>query len=231
MGLLYQSNNEADVVFTYPNASGNASKAEESIDLHWVANHYAYPDNMTIMAIVELDDEELISEQYEVAAFANGECRGSAPLMYVEPLDRYVAFLVLSGDEVTTLNFGLYNAASDTECFDSDTYVIYSSNAILGDPMEPFAIHFRSHTGINEFSNRLTVFPNPVERGGIISLGANYDESEVRVEIINVLGTVVYSKTASRMPECIAAPQVSGVYTLRITAKGEDTCYRKLIVR
>ena len=231
MGLLYQSNNEADVVFTYPNASGNASKAEESIDFHWVANHYAYPDNMTIMAIVELDDEELISEQYEVAAFANGECRGSAPLMYVEPLDRYVAFLVLSGDEVTTLNFGLYNAASDTECFDSDTYVIYSSNAILGDPMEPFVIQFRNHTGINEFANRLTVFPNPVERGGVISLGANYDESEVRVEIINALGSVVYSKTASRMPESIAAPQVSGVYTLRITAKGEDACYRKLIVR
>jgi len=70
----------------------------------------AYPDNMTVIAVVALDNAMLHSEQYELAVFANDECRGSAKLMYVAPIDQYVAFLTIYGETTADLRFALYDA-------------------------------------------------------------------------------------------------------------------------
>jgi hypothetical protein len=98
--------------------------------------------------------------------------------------------------------------------------------------MEPYVIHFRSLAGMDEFGRQVHVFPNPVSRGANVSLGMTEDTSgEVQVEIINALGAVLSVETSTKLPSSIKAPEVSGVYTLRITVKGKGTCYRKLVVR
>ena len=239
MGLMYKSNNSSPITLVYPNnGTRNDLKANQTADNnHWQPNLNAYPDNMNVMAVVELDGEELALRQaqgpdnYELAVFANGECRGSARLMYVEPLNRYMAFLTVAGDEAAELRFGLYNTETGEECIDSDNVITYVTNAVIGSFAEPYVVSFRGNTGVDEWANSLQIFPNPVERGQKVSLGFNDMEmSEVQVEIINALGSVVETRRATSL-QTITAPETAGVYTLRITIEGKVTCYRKLIVR
>ena len=239
MGLMYKSNNSSPITLVYPNnGTRNDLKANQTADNnHWQPNLNAYPDNMNVMAVVELDGEELALRQaqgpdnYELAVFANGECRGSARLMYVEPLNRYMAFLTVAGDEAAELRFGLYNTETGEECIDSDNVITYVTNAVIGNFAEPYIVSFRGNTGVDEWANSLQIFPTPVERGQKVSLGFNDVETgEVQVEIINVLGAIVETRRATSL-QTITAPETAGVYTLRITVEGKGMCYRKLIVK
>ena len=233
MGLMYKSNNGSAVTLVYPNnGTRNDLKANQTADNnHWRPNLNAYPDNMSVMAVVELDGNELEGENFELAAFANGTVRGSARLLYVEPLNRYMAFLTVAGEDAAELRFGLYNAETGEECIDSDNVITYVTNAVVGSFAEPYVVSFRGTTGTNEWANNLNVFPNPVERGQKVSLGFNDIETdEVQVEIINALGAIVETRRAAPL-QTITAPETAGVYTLRITVEGKGTCYRKLVVR
>ena len=233
MGLMYKSNAGADVTLIYPDGGLRTDlKANQTSEAnHWQPNLNAYPDNMSVMAVVELDGEELQGEQYELAAFANGEVRGSARLLYVEPLNRYIAFLTVAGDEAAELHFGLYNAETgrvETQCI---TSLQYETNAVVGSFDEPYIVCFRGTTGVDEWANSLQVYPNPIEHGQLLTLGLQAEEAgAVRVEIINALGTIVKTQSIASQ-QTITAPETAGVYTLRVTVEGKGTCYRKLVVR
>ena len=230
IGLQYKSLNNVVVDFTYPNGSAKGElKANQTTEgNHWQPNLNAFADNMSVMAVVELDNVELNGENYELAAFANGECRGSARLMYVEPLNRYMAFLTVAGDEVTELYFGLYNTMTGEEIVGAAESVNFSVNAVLGSFAEPYVVSFRGTTGVDEWARSLQVFPNPVDKGQTFSLG-NSETGAVRVEIINALGVVETLRATSL--QTIAAPNVAGIYTLRITVEGKGTCYCRLVVK
>jgi M6 family metalloprotease-like protein len=232
MGLMYYSSNGETVTFTYPdNNRGRALKANlTSENNHWKPNVHAYPDNMTVMAVVELDDEELNTEQYELAAFAaNGECRGSVKLTYAEPLNRYVAFLTISGKDAAELSFRLYNAETNEEYYDAEESLDFVANAIVGKATDLYVIHFKGATGMNEFASKVRVYPNPVKRGEQFSIGLTNDmTSPVHVEIINTLGVVVESL---RITSCqaLTAPNVAGVYMLRLI-DGNNVKTQKIVV-
>ena len=234
MGLMYKSNRSSSITLTYPNggSKGELKSNQTAEGNHWQPNLSAYPDNMSVMAVVELDGEELASERYELAAFANGECRGSARLMYVEPLDRYMAFLTVAGDEATGLHFGLYNVETgdvETQNFAS---LQYETNAVVGGFDNPYVVSFRNNTSVDEWTGSVNLFPNPVERGQKVSLGLPSEEkAAVRVEIVNTLGMVVETLHVASEQTTITAPKVAGVYTLGISVEGKGTCYRKLVVR
>ncbi len=232
MGLLYKSNGNGNYTLVYPTSTKGETLAENitADNNHWVPDMHAYSDNMTVTAVVELDDEELQSDSYELAAFADGECRGSVRLMYIEALNRYIAFLTIVGEEVEPLSFSLYDTQTGEEIYDAQENLNFSNNATVGDVRTPYVIHFRGITGTDEWANNIHVFPNPVARGENVSLGSTEGIGKVQVEIINSLGVVVQTLRATSV-QTIAAPDVAGVYTLRITAEGKGTCYRKLVVR
>ncbi len=232
MGILYKSNGSGSFSLTYPTGSKGEILAENitAEGNHWVPDMHAYPNNMTITAVVELDGEELQSENYELAAFANGECRGSVRLMYVEPIERHLAFLTIAGEEVETLTFSLYDTQTSVEIHGANEQINFSNNAIVSDLMEPYVIHFRGITGTDEWANNIHVFPNPVTRGENVSLSTTEEIGKVQIEVINTLGIVVETLRATSV-KTIAAPNVAGVYTLRITAEGKGSCYRKLMVK
>ena len=233
MGLMFKSNAGSEVTLVYPNGGTRSDlKANQtSENNHWQPNLNAYPENMTVMAIVELDGEELQGEQYELAAFANGEVRGSARLLYVEPINRYMAFLTVAGDEATELHFGLYNTETgvvETQCIAS---LQYETNAIVGSFAEPYVVSFRGNTGLAEWYNSVQVYPNPIEHNQLLTLGLNAEEaSTMRIEIVNAFGAVVKTYYGATL-KTITAPETTGVYTLRITVEGKGSCYRKLVVR
>ena len=235
MGLLYKSNSTGAMTLIYPepNRSEELTENVTNENNHWTTDCHAYPSNMTVMAVVELDDEELHGENYELAAFANGECRGSARLMFVEPLDRYVAFLTIVGDEASELRFSLYDSETGVVETQDVASLQYETNATIGSLETPHVIRFRSTTGVDEWANNVNIFPNPVNCGEQFSLGLPAVETlrATSVQIINALGVVVETLHATSVPAHITAPKVAGVYTLKISVEGKGTCYRKLVVK
>ena len=233
MGLMYKSNSNETISFTYTvdrmdNLEDNITAAGN----RWEPNVQAYPNNMSVLAVVELDDNELRNENYELAAFVNGECRGSAKLMFVESLNRYMAFLTVYGEEASELNFGLYDVETGMTTFESNEHLNFVINAITGDLMEPYVVSFRSTTAIDELDGNLQIYPNPVGKGNIFSITMPIGGSKVQVEIVNALGVVEMQYiTSTQTPMTFKAPNVAGVYTLRIIVEGQRPYIRKLIVR
>ena len=232
-GYMYKSTNASPATFTYPDNGRTAMRDNiTGNDNHWVPVASAYPFNMTVTAVVELDGEELRSDRYELAAFANGESRGSVRLMYVEPIDRYVAFLTIAGEEAADLSFALYDTETGMECFPAEESVAFEANATVGRIGEPFVVSFRGTTGMDELANSLRVYPNPVKAGERFSICMNAEsKAPVRVEIVNALGVTVSVETSTQAPASIMAPATAGVYTLRVTVDGKGTAVRKLVVK
>ena len=225
-GMMYKYEGNNAVTFTYPSASAKGTRFEtiDTENNHWTANYKAYPSNMTVMAVVELSGEELASENYELAAFANGECRGSIRLKYVEPIDRYVAFLTVAGDETETLGLRLYDSETG-EVFFSDNEIVYHVDDMIGNPKNPFVVSFNGQA-----SEHLLVYPNPVNNGEQFKVVLTSDET-ARVDIINSVGVVVLSTKATNREFVMDAPTASGVYTVRVITDEKNVKCTRLIVK
>lgn len=232
-GLMYKSVNDASVTFTYPAAASGAKDLAENLtgdNNHWVPNVNAYPYNMTVMAIVELDGIELASDNYQVAAFANGECRGSVQVIYAEPLNRYVAFLTISGEEAAALTFGLYNMETGEECI-STSSLTFNADDMVGNPDEMFVIKFRGNTALNELNGSVRLYPNPVSTGEKVQMLMSTDTQPVRIEIVDAIGKVVSVETSTTAPASINVPLTAGVYTVRIITENNGVMIQKLVVK
>ncbi len=231
-GLMYLSNNATSTTLVYPDGGRSTEIPTLPKATHWTNDIHAYPHNMTVMAVVELNDEELNSENYELAAFANGECRGSVKLTYVEPLDRHVAFLTIAGNDAVELAFRLYDAETGVEYYDAEESLSFTVNAIVGEPEDVFVVHFRGTTGMDELSSSVQVYPNPVKGGEQFSIRMKAEsKSPIQVELVNAMGVETLRATSAQMPAMLTAPSVAGVYTLRITVEGKGTVVRKLLVK
>lgn len=232
MGLMYDSKNDAPVTFTYTEGrSGELKRNVTAESNHWVPDMHKYTNNMNVMAVVELDDVELRDGRYELAVFAGNECRGSVRLVYVEPVDRYVAFLTVAGREATDLQLVLFDADENREYGNAKESLVFESDAVVGNTKSMMTVHFASCEQENDWS-KIAVYPNPADGGEHFSivLPAASDQ-KVRVEIINELGAVVSVAQSSSLPMEMKAPATPGLYTLKIVAEGNAVCFRKLVVK
>lgn len=205
-GYMYYSNNETPVTFTYsPSSSKSEVKANITTDgNYWIPNAAQFANNMIMTAVLDVENIN-----YEVAAFVNGECRGSARPIYVEALDAYMLFLTIHGEEVEEMTFKYYDIDTDTEYTLSDR-INYSNGAILGSLKEPY-MFTRGTTGIGEAElSQLNIYPNPTTTAAEINLNATFD----KVEVFNALGVKVaeYSNVDS-----IDALETAGIYVIRAT--------------
>lgn len=224
-GYMYKSNNSEPVTFTYPSG---VSVREVMPNLtgegkRWEADMRAYPTNMTVMAVVELSGAEIAEEGYELGVFSGGECRGSIELIYAEAMDRYVAFLTVTGEESEELRFALYDSRSGSEYRDCASRLVYETDAMIGGPEDPLKLSFGEKT-----DTKVTVYPNPVKSGEEVSI-ENVGEG-MRVELINALGEVLYVSSSVNGSLRMLTPETSGVYMIRIT-DGANTQFKKLVVK
>ena len=234
MGLMYYSTNGEAVTFTYPdgNRGGELKQNLTAEDNHWKPNTCAYPDNMTVMAVVELDEEELATENYELAAFAaNGECRGSVRLTFAEPLNRHVAFLTIAGKDAAELSFRLYDTETNEEYYAAEESLDFVANAIVGEADDLYTIHFRGTAGMDDLDGKVKVYPNPVASGQRFHISVfDSKNQEIRVEVVNALGVVVWAEDMNGLSLEMTAPKTSGLYTVRVITKDKGILYHKLIV-
>ena len=183
---------------------------------HWIPSAGQYANNMTMTAMVNVEGN------YEIAAFVNGEVRGSARPIYVEALDSYIYFLTIHGDEVEEMSFRLYDLDTDVEYNLSDR-MNYSDNAMVGSLTEPYMFNLEM-LGIGENSaESFNIYPNPTTTNAEINLNATCD----KVEVFNALGVKIaeYSNVDS-----IDAVETAGIYVIRVT-NNNNVQHCRLIVK
>ncbi len=219
-GYMYYNANEDDATleYSYP-ADGSKSEVRANItseNNYWVPASSRYAGNMNIVAMLEAD-----GDNYEIAAFVGGEVRGSARPIYVEPLDAYMFFLTIHGDEVEEMSFRVYDLATGEE-YNLNDRMNYTDNAIVGSITEPYI--FRGTVGVGETSlGEINVYPNPTTIGNEINLGTECDT----VEVFNALGVKV---AEYQNVDTVDALETAGIYVIRITNNGNvQNC--RLIVK
>ena len=228
MGLMYYSSSNQPKTLVYPEGGrGVEQKANHTADNnHWVPDMHAYPHNMTVTAIIELDGEELRAENYELAAFAADECRGSVRLMYVEPIDRWMAFLTITGEDAANLNFSLYDMETGMEYSGSEETLNYETDAMVGTMGEPYIVRFRSAASEDENFSYVSIFPNPAN--DILNIRGEGIHS---VTVFNMTGQSVDKVEADAVETLIldVNDYVAGVYLLLVQSKYASL--RKLFVK
>lgn len=143
-GYMLYSVATADRTFAYPLAGqiDKTVKARarrlppagyfEPIDYH------KYPDNMSLIARVTFDGNELPGA--EIGIYAGDECRSHA---YTN--DAGLAYVTIPGNAKTTLTFKLLYKG---KVYTSTTTLDYESDGIVGSTFNPFVINFDTTTGI-----------------------------------------------------------------------------------
>ena len=184
---------------------------------YWTVDASQYPSNMTMIATLDVEGTD-----YEVAAFVNGEVRGSARPVYVDYLDQYIVLMTIHGENVANVTFKYYDLNAGEE-YDFNNVVVYSNNAILGSIESPYALT-RGTTGIDESSiNSINIYPNPTTTDREINLQATCD----KVEVFNTLGVKV---AEYQNVDSIDALETAGTYVIRVTLNG-DVKHCRLIVK
>ena len=191
----------------------------------------SFADNMTVTAVVETEGEELRSDSYELAAFVDGECRGSVRLLYVEPIDRYVAFLTVFGETGDALEFRLTDG---TETLVSADMITFVSDGVMGTLASPQVLHF-GMLGVSETMSLVRIYPNPVRAKETLNIALPEASGRLTVEIGNVLGVTVFKGEVTVDPTSVARitlPDVvsPGTYVLKATAHDGTLYYGKLMV-
>ncbi|MCQ2308280.1 MAG: leucine-rich repeat protein [Bacteroidales bacterium] len=225
-GYMYQntSGSAKTLVYATPGKSDDPGKNITPRGNHWEPDIYQYANNMSVVASVSINGEIQNSENIEVAAFCNGECRGSAKPMFIEQLDKYLMFLTVYGNENDEISFRLFDAENNEEFPGvSDEMMTFTVNGTVGSVSAPYTINF-GFSGIGETSdNSINIYPNPTTRCTEIRLG----EICERVEIFNSVGTKISEyQNVNR----IKGFEVAGIYVIRIT-NGELICNKKLIIK
>ena len=210
MGYMYRntSGTTKTLVYPTPNAQTRAEVRANvtTEDNHWAPNASAFANNMNIIAVLENND---MMGEFEVAAFVNGEVRGSARPTYVEPIDAYVLFMTIYGEEGEELTFKYYDIYSDEEHVISNT-VAYSDDAVIGSISEPY-MFFANTLGLGEnAASTLSIYPNPTTTNAAISFETTFD----MVEVFNSLGAKV---AEYRNVDRIEGMEAAGVYVIRVT--------------
>ena len=211
---------------TYPTvAKGNTAFHGNAARTHWTPVQGKFPDNMSVIAVVELNGNELRNDA-EIGAFCQGECRGAAKLMYVEPIDRYVAFLTVFGQDDDLISFQLLN---DGQVSAINEHLSMKADDVIGSGQQPMVMTSKGCTGLDEAQPFLGLFPNPSQKGQEVRIDLAGDADGILVELFDVMGRSVYR--AELVGNTIPAPETSGVYTLRITDKQGNNSYAKLIAQ
>ena len=205
--MYYNTSDEVKFLRYTTKEATTTSEANTRSSKHWTVDVTQYPSNMTMIAMTDVE-----GGNYEVAAFVNGEVRGSSRPVYVESLDAYIIILTISGDDVEEMTFKCYDLTTGEEVEFSNR-INYSNDAIVGSANEPYMLT-RGTTGIGEAAiSNVNIYPNPTTTGTEINLQATCD----KVEVFNALGVKVVEY---QNVDTIDALETAGIYVIRITNNG-----------
>ena len=156
---------------------------------NWQVNENQFQYTMTTVAFLNINGTTLSSTEDKVAAFVDGELRGSANLIYVSSTDRYLAYLVIFSNSTNeTINFKIYNSNTD-EIIDLSKTLNFAINQHYGNVFQAYSLaspvlsneskiidyNFEGTT-INKSinSNKITIESNVFVADNIKNLNSNF---------------------------------------------------------
>ena len=209
-GYMYKSNSNTSKTLVFQTGRGEETETNVTEEnSFFTPNTDDFSDNMLVTAVIDLDGQELRSEDYEVAAYVGNECRGSVRLMYVEPFDRYVAFLLVFGEAEEEIHFVLTDG---NDVAWSDDLLTYTADGMEGTVTEPVTLHFGT-LGLNDNEHDfVNIFPNP--SNGIFNIEGN---GLRKIEVVNAFGqTVLLREVENNLMQIDLGDKAAGVYLLRV---------------
>ena len=96
---MFNSAIESARALTYPSQYISKLNIKQEVAnnqaMHWTFNEYEFPQNMTVTAIVKIDNMEIANENLQVAAFIDNKCRGTINLILDRTTNRYYAYMTI----------------------------------------------------------------------------------------------------------------------------------------
>ena len=229
LGYMYQSLAQDNRTLTFANGSKVDSQPTIEGDRYWRNNVHDFANNMNVIAVVNVNGEEQHGDDLELGAFVDGECRGSAALMYFQPTGRWYAMLTVSGEDGDQIEFGFIDRSKGMVNMTSERNLVFQSNAVIGELDDPCVIGFGTlGCSENGLEGALHIFPNPIERNTSFTITLPENETLRDVFVVNMMGEVVAHETNMTRLHSIQSP---GVYTVKVVCHSGNVFVGKLIVK
>jgi Concanavalin A-like lectin/glucanases superfamily len=207
---------------------------------HWQVDPTKFEHNMNAIAIVvrQENNENLLSENDEVAAFVGNEVRGSSKALFIPALNAYMLFMTIYANaEGETLTFKYYDASEGKEVslIDKTSFKI---NHIWGKVDLPQPLHVSQVVGTDDLgtAHPISLYPNPFMNQLAIQVNATIAE-DVSIEFTDVHGVIVDEKIVKIQlgsNEIMWKPQpslVGGAYFIKVKGSSINHTQRVLYIR
>lgn len=110
---------------------------------HWTSeNPGNYSLVMALNGVIQINGVEQASDQLEVGAFCNGECRGSQMASVFPFTGRYIIMLSIDGENGDQITFKLYDHSVGQELNLASPEAVTFNNDGLGNYFEPYILNF-----------------------------------------------------------------------------------------
>ncbi|RMF01019.1 MAG: T9SS C-terminal target domain-containing protein [Bacteroidetes bacterium] len=192
--LVYPAAASGNLVGDSPQvAFKNRQLEDEPVFSHWEVNPGDFEYSMNFIGIVRDGDHlNFLADGDEVAAFVNGEVRGSSEVIYVPELDAHLIFLtVYANREGERLTFKLFDASKEQE-LDLQETSSFLINAIMGTVDEPmvWSLLATDVAKVTADGVHFEAFPNPARELVYLRFGAKKNE-DVTIIVTDALGREV----------------------------------------
>ena len=227
---------EADDEFAYTYGTVAVSEGGEDLESDPLINIHDFEYNGSVT--IEIDINNItISENDQIGAFHQNECRGVAERMYFPFGDSYMySLMVYSNDiEDEELRFKYYDSENGEIVAYAET-MNFTSDMIIGDGFEPFALS-REGNSIQPQAYRISdAYPNPFNPVTSFSYTIPED-GMVQVAIYDVNGRMVAElingyQSAGTHPVVWDANELSsGVYMVKLLTGSTVNVQKIMLVK
>ena len=227
-GYMYNNAGSGSKTFVYQSSAKEDPDGNITTDNNfWHPDVHKYANSMCITSSIVINGERPRSMGYEIGAFCDGECRGSARPVYIEHLDEYIMYLIVYGEQGDEISFKLYDYEQEEIVSDHAANVLsFNNNSVVGSAINSFEISYNDIDNVGENNISIGIYPNPAHIGDKLILTTKAEDS--KVEIYNATGVKIYEKTFNN-EEKLDCFDKSGVYLMRvITPSG--TTFRKVVI-
>ena len=203
----------------------------------WEVDPKKFEHNMNLIAVVVENNgtKNRLQDGDEVAAFVNGEVRGSGKALHIPALNAYMIFMtVYSNVDGEKLSFKYFDASLNME-MDVVEQMDFKINSIVGKVDRPQELHLSETTSSKDFEadKNIELYPNPFTNQLQIHYTAAKSE-DILLSIKDVHGKTVdnrYLKAKSGLNNYDWQPVrtlTGGVYFISIASK-EGTFSQKVL--
>lgn len=227
-GYMYNNTGSGSKTFVYQSSSKEDPDGNITTDNNfWQPDIHKYANSMCVTSSILVNGDRLRSTNYEIGAFCDGECRGSARLIYVEGINDYVAYLIVYGEQGDEISFKLYDyEKEEIVANNAQSVMSFDDNMLIGSSTNIFEIIYNDIDNVAENGISVGIYPNPAHVGDKVVLTTEAENS--RVEIFNATGMKLYEKTFSDVTELDCFDK-TGVYLMRVSTP-DGTTFSKVVI-